>query len=548
MQVAIELNNRGYSYTRNLQPLPAPGTVVVEFLALGKWYTLRDEDGSGELVGHGTGQVNFSTGSISITLQELPDVGSAVLIYWGTPVHYMDRAGYQVPFPIPSLTFELEHGGIVPQSVLIKWMSGGVEVTATDDGKGVITGNAIGRMVYGWQDVTLGDRKGRVWVEFADGYWPDANSLVVVDYEYGASQSETFNPTKDGAGFVSFTLPNAPIKPGSVSFEWSVYRKDYAKKGGTYQFQLALGDGEITYQTYEESQDNSTTVSYRAYDDGVGGIQAFDGTINYENGAVTLKVEAVNEVQEFERTSGDSATTWNNKTVTDEFTSGSAIIARWQPQIIASTAGSVQRNPNPLTVSLLPMIQDMVVPTTLRFTFRGSTYEDRDGSLYRDVDPNTGAGFLSGSIDYTKAEVVLEDWGDSGSNSISITSLVTVFGNWTIYDAFFRTPGSPVKVGELSLLATTADGVLLDGQAQFDGTIASTSLDGLIDYILEFFSIGDELEDSIGPIGKIARGASELVGGDGDEDAGGSGDGSAGGSAGGSDEGDAPNVPGVPGA
>ncbi|CAM3306658.1 hypothetical protein [Halomonas lysinitropha] len=493
-RIAIQVNNRGFNYTRNLQPLPAPGTVVVEYRALGRWYTLRDEEGNGELTGAGTGQINYATGSVIVTLQALPDADTSLLFFWGTPVHYVDRAGYQVPFPTPSLTFELDHGGIVPQSVVVKWMSDEVEVQATDDGMGTLSGSATGRMIYGWQDVDAGDRPGQVWVEFNDGFWPDANSLVVVEYEYGASQTATFNPSKDGSGFVQLQLPNAPIKPGSVSFEWSVTRKDVTVSGSTEVYSQLMGGGSATY---EERRDDSSTVSYRAYDDGMGGIQAFDGTVNYENGLVTLKVEAVNEVNEWRRDSASGAT-WESTTLTDAFADGAAVIARWQPQIIASTSGSVQRNPNPLTVSLLPLIQDMVVPDTLRFTFRGATYEDRSGSLYRDVDPATGAGLLSGSIDYDRAEVVLEDWGSSGSNQISITSLVTVFGRWTVFDVFFRTPGAPIQVGGLTLLATTADGALLNGQANFQGVIEGANVEGEIDYQtgVASASFGELVDDS----------------------------------------------------
>lgn len=414
LQIAVAVNNRGYSYTRSLQPLPAPGTVVVEYLALGKWYTLRDENGTGELSGAGTGQVNFATGSVSMTLQALPDVDSSILVYWGTPVHYVDRAGYQVPFATPSLRFTLNQGGVVPGSVTATWLSGGVEVTATDDGLGNLSGAATGRMVYGFQDAANGDRVGEVWLEFNDGQWPDANSNVVVDYEYGASDTATFNPSKDGSGFVQLQLPNAPLKPGSVGLEWTVTRRDVEASGYTIEYttgnwtigQAAGGAGS---ETFEERREDETTIRYRAYDDGAGGLKGFAGTVDYDTGLVTLEVEKVHDVQRWSR--GENGSDWGETSVTDDYADGSAIIARWQPQVLASTTDSVSRSPSPLALDLLPLLQDLIVPGTLRFTFRGSTFEDRDGQLYRDVDPQTGAGFYSGTIDYAAASVVLEDWG-----------------------------------------------------------------------------------------------------------------------------------------
>lgn len=51
---------------------------MVSFLALGKWQEIRDQ-GNGELAGEGTGTVDFATGSVSITLSALPDVGSSLI-------------------------------------------------------------------------------------------------------------------------------------------------------------------------------------------------------------------------------------------------------------------------------------------------------------------------------------------------------------------------------------------------------------------------------------------------------------------------------------
>ncbi|MCL7938835.1 hypothetical protein M8009_00770 [Halomonas sp. ATCH28] len=512
LQIGVAVNNRGYSYTRNLQPLPAPGTVVVEFLALGKWYTLRDENGNGELTGSGTGQVNFATGSLSITLQELPDVDSAILIYWGTPVHYVDRAGYQVPFATPSLRFMLEHGGVVPGSVTATWLSNDTEVTATDDGQGNLTGAASGRMVYGFQDGTNGDRLGELWIEFNDGAWPDAGGNVVIDYEHGASDTATFNPSKDGSGFVQLQLPNAPIKPGSVSLQWVVEHSDTEASGGTIDestwsawrsgraswADYSADSGGDTISHFESRYEESSKLTYRAYDDGAGNLPGFEGVVDYETGLVTMRVELEGKLQRWDRNDADGDASWKEVGVTEEFADGSAVIARWQPQTIGSTAGSVSQSPSPLRVDLLPLLQDMIVPTTLRFTFRGATYEDRDGSLYRDVDPQTGAGLYSGTIDYARASVVLEDWGGGGSNQIGIDSLITVYGEWNVNEVFFRTPGSPIQVGELSLLATAADGELLDGQSQFNGEIQGGDLEGQIDYSTGVASVrfGELVADS----------------------------------------------------
>lgn len=78
----IELNNRSLNYVLQPRPIPAPGTLVVEYRALGRWATLRDR-GDGVLRGDGTGQVSFSTGTINVTLAALPDVDSEIIYSWG---------------------------------------------------------------------------------------------------------------------------------------------------------------------------------------------------------------------------------------------------------------------------------------------------------------------------------------------------------------------------------------------------------------------------------------------------------------------------------
>ena len=55
------------------------------------------DNGKGELVGadasYGSGVINFTTGSIMVTLGALPDTGSEILMYWGAPTASFNRSG-----------------------------------------------------------------------------------------------------------------------------------------------------------------------------------------------------------------------------------------------------------------------------------------------------------------------------------------------------------------------------------------------------------------------------------------------------------------------
>ena len=80
--IPVLINNRSYNYVLTILPVPAPGSLQVSYRAQGRWYDLRD-DGSGALrggsSGHGSGTLNYRTGSVSLTCGEMRDVGSEVL-------------------------------------------------------------------------------------------------------------------------------------------------------------------------------------------------------------------------------------------------------------------------------------------------------------------------------------------------------------------------------------------------------------------------------------------------------------------------------------
>lgn len=91
----VDINSQSSSYTLNIDPAPAVGTLQVSYRSLGKWYTLKD-DGPGVLRGassqHGSGNVNFTTGTAQISISNLPDIGSSILWSWGTRATYFNRA------------------------------------------------------------------------------------------------------------------------------------------------------------------------------------------------------------------------------------------------------------------------------------------------------------------------------------------------------------------------------------------------------------------------------------------------------------------------
>ncbi len=140
---AIEVTNqnRGFNYTLNLaEAKPRPGTLVVSFIALGKWYDLRDP-GNGQLTGSGSGTVDFSTGAAAITLNAMPDPDSAIVYsYVAQDDNEVTlRTGSALVDQI-SFRHTTEKDGIKPGSVTIDYLTGGNQKSVSDQGNGSSVG------------------------------------------------------------------------------------------------------------------------------------------------------------------------------------------------------------------------------------------------------------------------------------------------------------------------------------------------------------------------------------------------------------------------
>ncbi|UYM16248.1 DNA/RNA non-specific endonuclease [Endozoicomonas euniceicola] len=63
----VSSQNRGFNYTFNFaEAKPKPGTLVISYIALGKWQDVSDP-GNGQMDGSGKGNIDFSTGSVAVT-------------------------------------------------------------------------------------------------------------------------------------------------------------------------------------------------------------------------------------------------------------------------------------------------------------------------------------------------------------------------------------------------------------------------------------------------------------------------------------------------
>ena len=232
MRIKIGQENRGFSYTAMLRPLPEPGTLVISYMALGNWYTVVD-DGAGGFTGQGVGQVIYTTGSLAITLPALPDVGSAVIIQWGDRLAFTNRSSQGAAVRAPEYSWVIDAASeaaspstrVVPGSLTITYTSAGAVRTVTDNGAGVLSGAAEGRIDYYSRAVML-----------RPTFMPDPGVQFQVDCQLEALVTE-INPSStaapDSAGFVALTLAQQPAA-GTLTLQWATAREVSNTSGGQH--------------------------------------------------------------------------------------------------------------------------------------------------------------------------------------------------------------------------------------------------------------------------------------------------------------------------
>ncbi|MBX9833791.1 MAG: hypothetical protein K2X78_12200, partial [Burkholderiaceae bacterium] len=438
--IPVTLATRGTVYSVPLLPLPAPGTLIVDFRALGKWYRLRD-DGTGKLAGgdprYGTGTVDYVTGGATITLGELPDVGSSVLLSWGSPVHY------EIMTQLPSAGFEttLSQVPVNPGSVALTWMEGDVQKTATDDGAGAFTGDATGTISYQSGVVRVGMSKpivGDVGIEYEQYVAPPAQPAIAgLTHDFGGR----IVPRTVLVSGVSIALPDGQVVVSNL--------QDNGTGGLVTQFPLL-------------------SIKYFA------GSTIF-GTVDYTAGVVA--VSAANAVQGQPQWNGDDYY-WEMSppdgaaTVT-AITSYTASMHADAPTLFEKTQvvalGDAGQG---LSLRLGPPVPRTVVPGSVMFTAFGKRHIDRNGTIYTDVSSTTGSGRAVGSIDYATGAITLNDYPSGGTTALSIEACLGRKGDYTATAVSFRTAGSPIRPASLYVQCTALDGELLAGTSDQSGNLA----------------------------------------------------------------------------
>lgn len=260
--IPVTTNNRGFTWVYYCDPVPIEGVLTIEYASGGKWYTLWDRGGGlvrGSDTALGTASLNYITGSLNITLGELPDAGSLILIFWAAPADYKDLSGET---PTAYYEFDLNHTSINPGTFYIDWTQNGAQQLHDDNSDGKLylngaTGTQIGYIEYGTGHVVIDNLP----------MTPAADIDFDISYSEGGTSGDTKTEIINDPAIISnratLTLSNvAAITPYSVTVEWTnitdAYYEDSGASGGVYTRYVHIRP--------------STHVSFKFRDDGTGGF------------------------------------------------------------------------------------------------------------------------------------------------------------------------------------------------------------------------------------------------------------------------------------
>ena len=256
----VTANNQGTNWNGVLLPIPAPGALSISYMAQGKFYTLKD-NGTGRLVGAsdslGSGSINYQTGTWLLTTGALPDVGTPILLLWGTPIATFARAN--LPVLPAAIEFDLGQVAIAASSVSVTWLLDGVSKTASSNAQGQFTGDATGSINYASGVGKLIPNK-----------LPQKNTAFNFVFNYGDPKTQTVSAvTPNLSQKLTFNIgAGSAIQPNSVELQIPV-------SGGT---------GSTVFQTvtlFDVPLDSTTGNLV----DRLGNVQ---GTITYATGAVEV--------------------------------------------------------------------------------------------------------------------------------------------------------------------------------------------------------------------------------------------------------------------
>lgn len=487
--IVVDVSNRGFTYVFNCEPLPKKGTLRVDYISAGKWYTLVDQ-GNGSLAGFdpaiGSGQVNFITGSVSVTLGALPDIDSAILFFWAKDAPFYDLKGETLPIYYNAST---ENEGVTRNTFKVRWGNpiqcimdngnGDLVVGTGTDPNWTPSATVVGSIKYATGEYQFG-------IGAAQNV-PLSSESFHITYSYGDKYKESFNPGRNlgptpPAGTVTFYLSNTPIKPGTLKVLWHTDQEEYDASAGIRRHidptWIFTDDGAGLFKN----------------ENGAGITNWVQGSIDYVTGKITFMPDRVG-------TFPISLYIWFNTGLFDpehrpireykfsrlDYRPAASI---WPTDGIIECDYSTTDGANSddyytnlgKKFSIKSTSNLEIVPGSLSI-MAGTTYimDGGNGRLFKNIVGTTGVGTEVGTINYVDREVILNDDAIT-SRSIIIRNCVGTAAIDPVSMFVFRTPAAPVRNGSLGIKATMGTGTVITGTSDLNGIVSGTYVKGTIDY------------------------------------------------------------------
>lgn len=440
--------NRGFNYSSIFNIIkPLPNTLTIAYMVLGEWYTLED-NGIGQITGAGSGNINYSTGTVAFTLQELPDVDSYIVIQFipTGPDEIIDLAG-TVANP---LRYRVNLGDTVNRGSLeIRYLSNGVEYLSTDTETGTITGEGSGAISFATGQIN-----------FAPDRVPDPDTNITVDF--------------DTTEYVALSIPESA--GGSQVYETYLQLTGV----GITQFYVEY-TADWSFRNWYTIYYKSTIVEIQALADGV-----LQFKINRGGTWQNLEDSFVNY------TTGELRIRWPRVTIQNRLKNGNPI--SHTPRLYPDTAvdgfyryvdainatgqqASLQTGEARLELDLAT--NRPAIPGSLTFEWlERKYYDDRQGNLFYDPNPVDGSYTTAGTINYETGVAIIDDFNQTAGlqTDLVITNGAAFGAAIMLQDLTFRTAGSPIRSLSFQAQAIDVDGESYNFQANGEGIVEGNGL------------------------------------------------------------------------
>ena len=514
--ISVTEATRGYVYVYNCNPLPRQGTIRIDYLSSGQWYTITDQgDGSiaGAVPSLGSGNVNFITGSVSMTLGGMPDAGSIIIIYWGDNASFEDLSGGSTPI---TYQYTLATPGVARGTFQISWNSDTYGIVDDMHGNLVLGTPGSGGFVASSTPYVLGT------IVYSSGviqFTIDPSQAVpssTAQFHIVCAYGTPINETHNGENFI---ILNTPIIPHTFSVGWTnvivspppVTNTTTTTNGGTgVSGGTPLGgtaSGQYVTGTTLSYMVPATTQGMSAIDDGNGNLVSngnIVGSINYTTGAVVITPNSTMYVptSTYSWCTGGTFTNtysywpnpgnttqqipaWNKETVgtaaVQTVNADNVFVTTYQSENGANAVNTYVNIPKQFFINEYSQLQLVAGSVKL---WAGSTYivDVGNGFVYTGINGTTGIGTLIGTINYITRSITLTS--DYVPNVRSMT--VAYASGFLPIDPtsfmVFRTPGAPIAVTSLGIRATAGTGVVIEGTSDSSGLISGTGITGMVNY------------------------------------------------------------------